>query len=1626
MRLQRLVPDMSRRKRIAGPPVRIPTVGIVCPSPERPADSETAVLINPPPPPAPSSAASAGLVVQPAREAAMATTRLCRGANGSMVLANASSSTSRSLRVSHLFEEESVLLSSKNQINPRRLQRQRAPPNFRDGYDHPDKTANADADAADANTKTTIFSPRSLHRSPNLHGPQFRLPLGVPPVGVDTGVVFEFLRNPGADISWVEASCRRCGARVSSSGDGGGPPSGSTATAPAPRLWERFLALRRHGPFVLHQDEPFVTRASLRAYMALPFVGVDAAWMHFWRLYLCSVSPPVETLDLRRLLLHLTNARTVQSLRTSSDHNGRAQQQRQRGVFVTPRDWGGGASRIVDETGVTDSSADGLVANLLNPLALGVEAVEHLGKWGLNETALMLEMIMSSGAVTGVRISGPARKKQSERYLSDATSPFMGHLGAILSSNANLTYLDICTTFRFDRLSGRPIGLAGLLRAMDTSRGGTACLLRIDLGAGCGAVTKRKKRKGKKKKSTTRASVKMKKSPAKRVSTVTTSLEDIQGAEESAADSDHSSLDVSHVGDSSSIFIPRTFISSTNYNDENNRTASDTSAIPVKQHASPVQRADIRESHWSAIASILVEGVVHCKTIREVGLYDCHRSDCANILLPAVAKMLLLTKGRLQTLRLRGCKFPPPSEPIGNGTNNNPESRHSSVQSRSHRKRPHSKATFVLYNAILESSTSVDPPAALCTLDISDTTMGSHAAMLLAKSCQHLKYVNLERLSAPANGYRCFLRMLSEQSRSLNPHALRLARRPTRLQQQVFHADCSSGNCQNVVQIPEENAGGPSDSASMQKAKRRPKALVQSSRLQRQRIGAKTRNKNNRSSLRKESASNYNGRRSSCLSTRGGVISRSQRESRGGLHASSLTTQAGDHFRPRAWHGSVRRVGTGGGAGGPFTVPVSETPSFAVMSGAAPPRPPSFVQDSSVILLAVDAARVRASHLLVLDLRFVGLGKAGGTGVASALRACTRLTHVDLSGNDIGSVGSNALLQALYPSCATSLVILHLSDNHMGDSVGHALAKTLSLCRSLVTLGLAGNRLTNDSASLIWSSALGKGCCPRLLDLDLSRNRIDSSVCMLQAYRESRRRLLMVQSRIEGRSIRDRKNLSTARLHNWSGVDSQVDVAGRKLAGERRLLCLEKMILSKNLLEESSASILADILQLRYRDDATGTSTETGNGLGSSLLLHSGAAKVPNRKKVYLGQINDDDFDILSASRHVHDTLLPPPAPSLTYLDLSYNMLGARGGSHIGRGLAGSIYIRELRLRGCRLGSVGSLAIAKGLYRNGNTLCVLDLSENLICCDTRSINAGGTFGLELHAVRQLCDAVSAETKATMLDTLVLANNELGRSGAEMFRDAVRKNQSLTVLDLTGNNLVDMRCLSTIEKRLSQNRKFTLIQSPLDTPTPGVLRVESAVKSAVAVASEAMASWEDFSSTSTVRVDAQPLFQSKYQTLRASNGLLRRHRTVSPPSKRDAADVVNPDEDAVYASILLEAQQKEISSNRFWQSTVKLEQPIRKGSSSLSKTWGPGKKVQVEQTTIGKTSFEKKKALRKKKTKKKRAVKTNDKRTLVNSNTAIPDLETASRIVLQGLPTEQLDEEALSRALSRLRNAKDLV
>ena len=72
---------------------------------------------------------------------------------------------------------------------------------------------------------------------------------------------------------------------------------------------------------------------------------------------------------------------------------------------------------------------------------------------------------------------------------------------------------------------------------------------------------------------------------------------------------------------------------------------------------------------------------------------------------------------------------------------------------------------------------------------------------------------------------------------------------------------------------------------------------------------------------------------------------------------------------------------------------------------------------------------------------------------------------------------------------------------------------------------------------------------PSLIDLNVSYNKIDSSLSILQGYRSTRRAMLT------------------------QGVHTS------------QMLSLEKVSLAGNLLTESSARILADIMQLRFVED---------------------------------------------------------------------------------------------------------------------------------------------------------------------------------------------------------------------------------------------------------------------------------------------------------------------------------------------------------------------------------------------------------------------------------------------------------
>ena len=80
--------------------------------------------------------------------------------------------------------------------------------------------------------------------------------------------------------------------------------------------------------------------------------------------------------------------------------------------------------------------------------------------------------------------------------------------------------------------------------------------------------------------------------------------------------------------------------------------------------------------------------------------------------------------------------------------------------------------------------------------------------------------------------------------------------------------------------------------------------------------------------------------------------------------------------------------------------------------------------------------------LTLLDLGVNGLGEGGGRALAETLRLNTTLTSLDLFGIGLRDDGGRALAETLRLS--TTLTLVHLGGNHLGVGIWQALAETLA------------------------------------------------------------------------------------------------------------------------------------------------------------------------------------------------------------------------------------------------------------------------------------------------------------------------------------------------------------------------------------------------------------------------------------------------------------------------------------------------------------------------------------------------------------------------------------------------------
>eukprot|EP00945_MAST-04E_sp_MAST-4E-sp1_P007664 g7664.t1 len=319
------------------------------------------------------------------------------------------------------------------------------------------------------------------------------------------------------------------------------------------------------------------------------------------------------------------------------------------------------------------------------------------------------------------------------------------------------------------------------------------------------------------------------------------------------------------------------------------------------------------------------------------------------------------------------------------------------------------------------------------------------------------------------------------------------------------------------------------------------------------------------------------------------------------------------------------------------------------------------------LLSLVEGISLREKSLVKLDLSAMGIGKAGATSLASALRNCFALKHFNFSENYIGSVGANAIFQALRR--VATIEDLLLNRNEIGDSAAHAIATCVQDSKHLRVFSAEDNLLTNDGGSMVWT-AIAKNTEAPLVQVNFSGNKFDTAWCMSNAFRASQH--------------------------------------------------LETVSLARNCLNSSTGRVFADaVISERWGAKRTLTSLDLGgNNLGpeGTTVLARALANASQLQLLWL------DENKLGARGGTALAKSLKQNSSLTMLDISNNMLALdthRFSLDLGavkefaKVLATNKTLKHLYLKGNQIGGSGGRMLKDAIAKN-RTIQTIGLEENEI------------------------------------------------------------------------------------------------------------------------------------------------------------------------------------------------------------------------------------------------------------------------------------------------------------------------
>ena len=246
---------------------------------------------------------------------------------------------------------------------------------------------------------------------------------------------------------------------------------------------------------------------------------------------------------------------------------------------------------------------------------------------------------------------------------------------------------------------------------------------------------------------------------------------------------------------------------------------------------------------------------------------------------------------------------------------------------------------------------------------------------------------------------------------------------------------------------------------------------------------------------------------------------------------------------------------------------------------------------------------------------------------------------------------------------------LDLSNCGFGDELGRVLSEAIHDLPHIEAVNLAGNALTDKSLSPLVESLQR---IPTLLELDLSRNKIDGACSESLAQFLGRAECPLVRLALQSADVDD------GECYNFvQALATNVN--------------LTELDLSRNKLGSSEA------LKAVNRDVPTG-------GEAVAIYLKSSSCRLESLKLAW-NSIRSQSAVILAESLAHNATL--------TFLDLSYNGLGPRAGEVLGNAIMENKTLRTLLLANNNITSPACFTICVAVVEN-LSMKLLSLSENPI------------------------------------------------------------------------------------------------------------------------------------------------------------------------------------------------------------------------------------------------------------------------------------------------------------------------